>query len=324
MLVFMACVSVVAWSAIDRQGQALDTLLLQRAAQTRSTAELAADARQAHARVYQLITWISASFSQTRTDTLVRGIHGRHAAVARNFTALTRLTVGARAESALVQQAERAWRIYLASVLDVIELARADQSISANAMIRSEHAFDTVLVRLDALTRYENQMGERAAFAAADEAHTTTVLMPAALITALAAALLVTLAVRRALQDELGALRVAMDAFGAGDLRAAPVLAGRDEICVTAQALDAARLALHCRLAGVLDGARGLGLEAAGEAVDVRGQALVLARSVMTFQLDDAVAVPAQSVARWPHKRKGTRAPVRPGHPYLRLAASRR
>jgi hypothetical protein len=93
---------------------------------------------------------------------------------------------------------------------------------------------------------------------------------------------------------------------------------------VTAQALDAARVALQGRLAGVLDGARGLGLETAGEPEDVRGQALALARSVMAFRLDDAVAVPAQPVVRWPRQRKGMRGPVRPGHPYLRLAVSRR
>lgn len=323
-LACMACMACLSWSAIAHQGQALEILVQQRAAQTRSAAELAASARQAHSEVYQLITWISASFSPARTDTLVRGIHRRHAAIARNFTTLTRLTGKVDAESALVHQAERAYRGYLASVLDVIELARADQSISANAMIRAERAFDTVLVRLDALTRLEQQLGERAAAEAADESHTVAILMPAALMATLAAALLVTLAVRRALHDELAGLRAAADALGAGDLRAMPVSEGRDEICLAAQALGAARLALHGRLACVLDGARALGAQARDGDNDLHASALALARTAMAFQLDEIVALPAPAAGKWPRKRKGMPGPVRPGHPYLRLAVSRR
>lgn len=195
-----------AYTAIAHQGLALETIVRHRAAHTRSAAELAASARQAHAEVYQLITWISASFSPARTDTLVRGIHRRHAAIARSFTALTRLTGGGGAEGAQVAQAERAYRTYLASVLEVIELARSDQSISANAMTRSERAFDTVLLRLDALTRLEQLLGERAAAQAADECNTIATLMPAALMAAFALAVIVTMAVRRALLDDVAAL----------------------------------------------------------------------------------------------------------------------
>lgn len=322
-LACMACVLCLAWSAIAAQGQALDTIVQQRAAQTRSAAELAVGARQANAEVYQLMTWISASFSQARTDTLVRGIHRRHAAIARNFTTLTRLTAGVDGEGALVRQAERAYRVYLASVLEVIELARADQSISANAMIRAERAFDTVLVRLDALTRLEQQLGERAAARAADDAHTVAILMPAALMAALAAAMLVTLAVRRALLDDLDTLRAAAAAIGAGDLRPVPVAPGSDEICRVALALDAARTGLHARLLGVLEAARALGVQAdAGS--DLHAQALALTRSVMTFRLDEGAAVFSPPLARWPRKRKGMPGPARPGHPYLRLAVSRR
>jgi hypothetical protein len=325
-LAFMACMLGLSWTAIAGQGEALDIIVQQRAAQTRSAAELAAGARQAHAEVYQLISWISASFSQARTDTLVRGIHRRHAAIARSFTALTRLTARVDAESALVQQAERAWRVYLASIGDVIELARADQSISANAMIRSERAFDTVLLRLDALTRLEQQMVERAAAQATDASHTVGIMIPAALMAALATAMLVTLALRRALQDELAVLANAAAAIGAGDLRPVPVAQGRDEICLAAQALDAARQALNGRLLTVLDGARALGGQAREDASDspLHAQALALSRSVMAFQLDDGAAVCAPACLASPRKRKGMPGPVRPGHPYLRLAASRR
>ena len=121
-LVLMVGLSCVAYRAVACQGEALEAIVLQRAAQTRSAAELAASARQAHAEVYQLITWMSASFSQARTDTLVRGIHRRHAGIERSFTALTRLTTGIHGEGALVRQADHAWRAYLASVAQTAAL----------------------------------------------------------------------------------------------------------------------------------------------------------------------------------------------------------
>jgi hypothetical protein len=203
-LMFLVCCTL--YQVVAHQGEALDTVVQQRAAQTRSAAELAANARQAHAEVYQLITWIGASFSQARTDTLVRGIHRRHAAVARSFTALARQTGNMKAEGSLVHQTETAYRAYLATVRDVIDLARNDQSISANAMTRSERAFDTVLLRLDALTRVEQLLGERAAARAADDCNTIAILLPVALMVALALVVGVTLAVRRTLQEEIAAL----------------------------------------------------------------------------------------------------------------------
>jgi len=314
-LVLMFLVSCMAYHAVARQGHALDAVVLQRAAQARSAAELAANTRQAHAEVYQLIAWISTSFSPARTGTLVRGIHRRHAAIERSFATLLRLTGRAADEAALVRQADRAWRVYLASVLDVIELARNDQSISANAMTRSERAFDTVLLRLDAVTRFEQTMDERAAAAAADESTTLATLLPVALMVALALALLVTMALRRALEDELDTLVAASNALGEGDLRAMPRVQGNDEICRAGRALAVAREQMNRRLQSVLDAAR-------ADASDVHAHALALSRSVMAFRLDETV--PALPPARRPRNGKGMPGPARSGHPYLRLAVSRR
>ena len=314
-LLVLLVVSILASHAIGRQGRAIDNIVQQRAAQTRSAAELSASARQAHAEVYQMIAWMSASFSTARTGTLVRGIHRRHAATERSFATLLRLTGGDADEVALVRQTDRAWRVYLASVLEVIELARNDQSISANAMTRADHAFDTVLLRLDALTRLEQVMGERAAASALEESNALTTLMPVALAVALALALVATMALRRALQDELDAIVAASIALGEGDLRAMPRVQGNDEICRAGRALAVAREQLNRRLLGVLDAAR-------ADATDVHAHALALARSVMAFRLDETVR--ALPPARVPRHEKGMPRPKRSGHPYLRLAASRR
>jgi len=226
-LMFFVCCAV--YRVVAHQGEALETVVQQRAAQTRSAAELAANTRQAHAEVYQLITWIGASFSQARIDVLVRSIQRRHAAIARSFTALTRQTGGMKAEGKLVRQTEMAYSAYLASVRDVIDLARNDQSISANAMTRSERAFDKVLLRLDALTRVEQLLGERAAARAADDGNTIAILLPVALMVALALVVGVTLAVRRTLQGEIAAL------MGAEKTRTpAPVWLGRPRLRLVA------------------------------------------------------------------------------------------
>lgn len=320
-LVLMCGGAWFASRAIDRQGDALEHIVLARAAQTRSAAELAANARQAHSEVYQLLTWISASFSAARTDTLVRGIHRRHAAIERNFTALARVTAGGSAEAALVRQADGAWRAYLASVLDVIALARSDQSISANAMTRTERAFDTVLLRLDGLTRLEQLLSERVALQASDDAHTVTTLMPAVLMAAIALALSVTLAVRRVLQGELNAIEAAAVALGEGDLHPLPPVRGRDEICSAARTLADARATLNHRVQDVLDATRSLAADAhrLDDGGAVHAQALALARTVMAFRL----APPPPRQANWRRKIKGMPAPSRRGHPYLRLASSR-
>lgn len=323
MLACMAGVSGAAWQAMARQSQALETVLQLRAAQTRSAAELVANARQAHAEVYQLITWLGASFSQARTDTLVRGIRRRHAAIGRSFTALTRMTEGVAREGALVRQAETAYRAYLTSVLEVIELARGDPSISANAMTRAERDFATALLRLDALARHEQLLGEGAAEAAADATRTVATLLPAAVVAALALALLVTLALRRALQDELDSVVAAANALGEGDLRALAAVRGADEICGAGQALALAREQLGSRLQQVLDAARAVAAQAPGDSA-LHEEALVLARSVMAFRLDDSAGATATVAAPWLQAKKGTPWPVRRGRPYLRLAVSRR
>lgn len=69
-LLLLIVSSSSAWYAMVRQNQAVDMIVNERAARIREAGELATEAQQAHARMYQLLTWISASFSAPRVDAL--------------------------------------------------------------------------------------------------------------------------------------------------------------------------------------------------------------------------------------------------------------
>src|SRR5665647_309390 len=80
-LLLLIVLSCGAYYAMVRQNHSLETIVQQRAAHLRDAAVLVASAHHAHTEMYQLLTWISASFSNARVDALVRDIHQRHSAI---------------------------------------------------------------------------------------------------------------------------------------------------------------------------------------------------------------------------------------------------
>ncbi|RYE81195.1 MAG: methyl-accepting chemotaxis protein, partial [Oxalobacteraceae bacterium] len=133
-LVLLILLSCSAYYAMVRQNNSLDVIVQQRAVHMRAAGELAASSQRAHAQAYQVLTWISGSFPRSRIEPLARDVQIQHAAVERGFASLARLTGDNPGERRYVEQARRAWTIYVAAVQDVIEIAQLDQSISANAM----------------------------------------------------------------------------------------------------------------------------------------------------------------------------------------------
>jgi methyl-accepting chemotaxis protein len=147
-LVLFVLLSAGSYYAMVRQNDSLDSIVQRRAANMRAAGELSASARSAHAQAYQVLTWISGSFPHFRVDPLALDLQARHAAVDRDLAQLARLTADSPAEQRYVDQARAAWAQYVPAVRDVIEIARIDQSISANAMIKAERAFAVVGQRL--------------------------------------------------------------------------------------------------------------------------------------------------------------------------------
>jgi methyl-accepting chemotaxis protein len=258
-LVLLVLLSCGAYYAMVRQNQSLETIVQQRAVHMRSASDLVASAQKAHADIYQLITWISGSFSRTRIDPLIRDIHRQHGAIDGGFAKLARMTQASSAEHRYVEQAAVAHRQYVQAVRDVIELAQDDQSISANAMLKADAAFEVVARRLTELSRLEQELGEQASESAAADFRTVRTLMPLVIVLSIVLSLAITMAVRRALLAEIRGIGAAAIDLASGDLTVKDRVYGNDEIADTSRALDASIRNLNGTLRTILESARSIG-----------------------------------------------------------------
>lgn len=282
-LVLLILLSCGAYYAMVRQNQSLDSIVLRRATHLRAAAELVAEAQTAHAQAYQVLTWISGSFPRTRIDPLTRDLQVQHIAIARGFEALARRTAGSPDEARCVEQARAAWAQYVPFVRDVIEIARLDQSISASAMARAERAFAVVAQRLTDLARREQALSEQASDDAAGDFRTIAILMPLVIGLSIAASLAITMAVRRALLAEIGAIGAAASGLASGDLTIRPREYGQDELGQAARALDTSIRGLNGTMRTILDSARAIGSASRDIAL---GRAAMPARAGVREALD--------------------------------------
>lgn len=258
-LVLLVLLSGASYYGMVRQNASLDSIVQRRAANMRAAADLSASARAAHAEAYQVLTWISGSFPRFRVDPLAQDLQARQAAVDRDLARLARQTADRPDEQHYVEQARAAWAQYVPAVRDVIEIARIDQSISANAMVKAERAFAVVAQRLTELARREQAASEQASSDAAADVRLFGIVVPIVIALSIAAALAITTAVRRALLADIGAIGAAASGLASGDLTIRARAYGDDEIGQTARLLDTGIRGLNGQLRTVLDSARSIG-----------------------------------------------------------------
>jgi methyl-accepting chemotaxis protein len=258
-LLLLVLLSGGSYYAMVRQNDSLDSIVQRRAAHMRAATELSAAARSAHAQAYQVLTWISGSFPPFRVDPLALDLKGQQGAIDHGLAQLARQTAGSPDERRYVEQARAAWAQYVTAVRDVVEIARIDQSISANAMVKAERAFAIVAQRLADLARREQALSEQASADAAGDFRLIAILMPVVIALSIAASLAITMAVRRALLADIGAIGAAASGLASGDLTIRARATGGDEIAETARALDAGIRGLNGQLRGVLESARSIG-----------------------------------------------------------------
>jgi methyl-accepting chemotaxis protein len=258
-LVPLVMLSSGAYYAMVRQNASLDIIVGQRAAHVRAASELAAAAQTAHAQAYRLFTWTGGSFASARVETLVRELRRQHTAIEGGFEGLERLHGASQAERRSIEGAHAAWKLYVPAVRDVLEIVPDDQSIGANAMSKTERAFETVALRLTELVKREQELAGQAAQRAADDFRLMSTLMPLVVALAAAGALAIALAVRRSLLLEVGAIEAAVHGLASGDLTVRPRLDGRDEIAAASRVLDAGIGKLNGNMRAVLDAARAIG-----------------------------------------------------------------
>lgn len=257
-LILLIVLSAGAYLGLLRQNQSLDNMVQQRAVRLKAAADLVANAHKAHTQIYQLLTWINASFSAPRVDALVRDIHLRHAALDRQFVQLEMATQGDPAERRFVAQSQAAHTLYVKAVHEAIELAMADQSVAANAMSKAERAFDVVALRLEELARLEQSLSERAYAEAEDDFSTLSTWMPIVVALSIALSLLVTMAVRNAMLKEVREIGAAALDLAEGNLTVRQRVYGKDEIGETARALDTSIRNLNTTLKTILASAQSI------------------------------------------------------------------
>ncbi|MBV6319628.1 methyl-accepting chemotaxis protein [Duganella violaceipulchra] len=257
-LILLIALSAGAFVGLVRQNHRLDDLVQQRAVRLKAAADLVACANRAHTEIYQLLTWINASFSPARIDALVRDIHARHAILDRQFAQLEMATQGDPAERRFVAQSQAAHALYVKAVGDVIELSMADQSMATNAMSKAERAFDVVARRLAELSRLEEALSARAYNDAEAEFRTLSTVMPAVVVLSITLSLLVTMAVRRALLKEVSEIGAAAIDLAEGNLTVKNRVYGRDEIAETSRALDTSIRNLNTTLKTILASAQSI------------------------------------------------------------------
>lgn len=257
-LLLLIISSSAAYYAMVRQNHAFETIVHERAARIRDANELLGEARQLHANVYQLLTWLGASFAERRVAALEREIAGRNGAIGERFAALAVATRASKGELDLLQYGRGAYGQYRQSVLDVLELSRVDHSMSANAMSKAEQAFDVVEASLGALAQLEQSLSERARTQAQLDFFRLSVWLPVLVGLSVVFSLLITMVVRRALLAEVAAIGSAAAELARGDLTAPARTYGRDEIAETSRALDASIRNLNRSLRHIRESSRSI------------------------------------------------------------------
>ena len=247
-----------AYWAMVRQNDSLETIVEVRAARIKEASDLVAEAQGAHARSYQLLTWISASVSAARVKALEAAIHRRHVALAHRFTYLAGRSAPGGTERRLLEQAAAAHAGYVSAVLEVIELAGGDQSVAANAMVKAEHAFEREATRLAALASHQQKLSEAAARGAAADFQLIRVLMPALVAASILLSLFITMAVRRSLLREVSDIGQSAQDIASGNLTVRARDYGSDEISDTSRTLDASIRTLNHTLKDILVSARSI------------------------------------------------------------------
>jgi methyl-accepting chemotaxis protein len=258
-LVLLVLLSCGAWYAMVRQNVSLEDIVGRRAAHMRAASELAFSAQRGHAEIYQLQTWIGGSFPKSRIEPLIHDIHRQHRLAEAGLQRLARMTPAGGAERRFVDGAAAAYTRYVQVVVEVIELAREDQSISANAMSKAEAAFTEVAQRLTALAQLEQALSQEASDSAAADFRAMTWLMPCVILLAIAVSLGITVAVRRALLAEIRGIGAAAVDLASGDLTVKDQVYGNDEIAETSRALNASIRNLNGTLRTILESARSIG-----------------------------------------------------------------
>ena len=235
-LVLLLSIAASGWYGMVRQNASMENLVQVRAARLKAAADMAGQARFAHANIYQLLAWVNGSFAQNRLDALTQQIRTRHHQLAQELAALAK--VAEPQEEELLAASSKALAAYRKGVQETIELAQVDQSIATNAMGKAERQFVTLNEQLSQLTALEQRLSAEAHAAAKAEFRTLGGMMAGLCLLSIALSLLVSMRVRAALLHDIASIADVVRSLAAGRLTRGASNEGKDEIAETARVLD--------------------------------------------------------------------------------------
>jgi methyl-accepting chemotaxis protein len=256
-LVLLTMLSGAAYYGMVRQNASLEHMVQVRAARLQAVADVAGEARFAHANAYQLLAWTNGSFAQNRLSALTADIGRRHAAIGDKLGKFAH--AAEREERAPVTASQAALARYRKAIGETIEMAAVDQSIATNAMQKAEQQFGALDTALTQLAQIEKTMNQEAYAAARAEFRTLGWTMAGLVLLSVTLSLAVTMLVRRAMLAGIHSIAHTVGELAEGRLDAPPVDAqGRDEIADTGRALDHTIARLNAALRSVMTAVRSI------------------------------------------------------------------
>jgi methyl-accepting chemotaxis protein len=235
-LVLLMLMSGAAYYGMVRQNASLENMVQVRAARLKSAADVAGDAKHAHANIYQLLAWVNGSFAQARLNALIKEIGQKHTAIGTQLAQLA--SVSDPDERKLVDASMAALAAYRKAVGETIEMAQVDQSIATNSMQKAEKDFGILNTQLAGLAKLEKTLSENAYAAARAEFRMLGMSMAGLVLLSIALSMAVTMLVRRAMLKDIRAIADVVGELSNGRLMGGAASAGRDEIADTSRALD--------------------------------------------------------------------------------------
>jgi len=256
-LVLLTMLSGAAYYGMVRQNASLEHMVQVRAARLQAVADVAGEARFAHANAYQLLAWTNGSFAENRLRALTADIGRRHAALGDKLGKFAH--AAEREERAPVAASQAALTRYRKAIGETIEMAAVDQSIATNAMQKAEQQFGALDAALTQLAQIEKTMNQEAYAAARAEFRTLGWTMAGLVLLSITLSLAVTMLVRRAMLAGIHSIAHTVGELAEGRLDAPPVDAqGRDEIADTGRALDHTIARLNAALRSVMTAVRSI------------------------------------------------------------------
>ncbi|RSZ56744.1 HAMP domain-containing protein [Massilia atriviolacea] len=249
-LILLMLVAAGAWYGMVRQNASLEKMVQVHATRQKAAADVAGDAKHAHANIYQLLAWINGSFAQSRVDALANDIGKKHGAIAGQLGALARMSDPSAKK--LIDASATALGAYRKSVVETIEMAQMDQSIATNSMQKAEKEFVALSASLGQLATMEKTLAERAYADAREEFRALVGAMAVLVLLSIGLSLLATMLVRRGMLADIRAIAGVVGELSNGRLTVGAPNRGRDEIADTSRALDQTIGTLNQTLRSVL------------------------------------------------------------------------